>query len=140
MLGYVDASRGYWGLDDEGFFLTNDLVTPAPRGLRFLGRYDRCFKTGGKFVNPAVVETLLVSQDDVRNAVCSPKPHDILGLIPTARVVFEHGKRNDVERLKALCARELEPHMVPREILAVSELPQGGGGKTSLKVDPGSTS
>ena len=140
MLGYVTAAGGYWGLDEEEFFVSSDLVAPAPGGgLRLLGRYDRCFKTGGKLVNPTVVETLLVSQDDVRNAVCGPKPHDILGLIPTARVVFEHGKRNDVERLKALCARELEPHMVPREILAVSELPQGGGGKTSLKVDPGST-
>jgi acyl-coenzyme A synthetase/AMP-(fatty) acid ligase len=141
MLGYLNAAGGYWGLDEDGFFVSSDLVAPAPDGgLRLLGRYDRCFKSGGRLVNPTVVETFLVSQGDVRNAVCSPKPHDILGLIPTVRVVFEHGKRNDVERLKALCVRELEPHMVPREILAVSELPRGSGGKTSLKVDPNSTS
>jgi len=135
MLGYVDAPRGYRGLDDEGFFLTNDLVTFAPDGLRYLGRYDRCFKTGGKFVNPAVVESLLMSQGDVYNAVCSAKPHDILGQVPSVKVVFEREAQTNVERLRALCARELEPHMVPAEIIAVSDLPRGSGGKTLLRAE-----
>jgi acyl-CoA synthetase (AMP-forming)/AMP-acid ligase II len=96
MRGYVDATRGYWGLDDEGFFATNDLVAHTPEGLRLLGRYHRCFKTGGKFVNPAIVESLLMRQDDVRNAVCSPKPHDILGQVSLVKVVFEKSAEIDV--------------------------------------------
>ena len=125
MLGYIDPSRGYWGLEEDGFFVTNDLVALAPGGLRFFGRYDRCFKTGGKFVNPALAESLLMSQDDVHNAVCSARPHDILGQVPFVKVMFEKGAEIDVERLSALCARELEPHMVPREIVAVPDLPKG---------------
>lgn len=74
-------------------------------------------------MNPAVVESLLVSQADVYGAVCSPKPHDILGEVPIVKVVFEKGAQTNVERLRALCARDLEPHMVPREIIAVSDLP-----------------
>ncbi len=130
MLGYVDSSRGYWGIDEDGFFLTNDLVARARDGLRLLGRYDRCFKSGGKFVNPAVVESFFMSQRDIKNALCRAEPHDILGQVPIVQVVFEMDAGADVEQLRALCARELEPHMVPREIVAVPELPSGPGGKT----------
>lgn len=137
MLGYVDLSRGYRGIDDEGFFVTNDLVALSPEGLRFLGRHDRCFKSGGKFVNPAAIESFLVSQDQVFNAVCGAKAHHLLGQVPVVKVVFEKDAEANVERLRALCARELEPHLVPREIVAVAELPRGSGGKTLLRADLG---
>ena len=94
-----------------------------------------CFKTGGKFVNPAVIESFLVSQDQVSNAVCGAKAHHLLGQVPVVKVVFEKNAEANVERLRALCTRELEPHLVPREIVAVAELPRGSGGKTLLRAD-----
>ncbi len=134
MLGYIHPLRGYCGLDEDGFFPSNDLVALGTQGLRFLGRYDRCFKTGGKYVNPATVESLLASQREVKCALCTAKPHDILGQVPVVQLVFEKDAEADVERLRALCTRELEPHMVPREIVAVPDLPRGGGGKILMRA------
>lgn len=133
MPGYVHPSRGYWGLEEDGFFVTNDLVAQGPDGLRYLGRYDRCFKSGGKLVNPAVIESLLKSQDQVKNALCVPRPHNLLGQVPITQVVLEKGAEVSVERLRAFCATELEPHMVPSEIVIVPDLPRGAGGKTLLR-------
>jgi fatty acid CoA ligase FadD36 len=133
MLGYIRPLHGYGGLDEDGFFTSNDLVELGTQGLRFLGRYDRCFKSGGKYVNPATVESLLLSQREVKCALCTAKPHDILGQVPVVHLVFEKDAEADVERLRALCARELEPHMVPREIVDVPDLPRGGGGKILMR-------
>jgi acyl-coenzyme A synthetase/AMP-(fatty) acid ligase len=57
----------------------------------------------------------------------------------TAKVVLEDGAGNDVENLKTLCMRELEPQMVPSEIAVVKDLPQGVSGKTLSGVSSGST-
>ena len=131
MLGYVKARGGYCGLDEDGYFRSADIVVPTPRGgLRHLGRYDRCFKTGGKLVNPSVVERFLMDQPGVARAVCSPKTHSILGSVPTVKVVLEAGMGNDVEDLMTLCRRSLEPQMVPSEIAVVADLPRGVSGKT----------
>ena len=140
MLGYVKAHGGYCGLDEDGYFRSADIVVPTPRGgLRHLGRYDRCFKTGGKLVNPSVVERFLMDQPGVAKAVCSPKAHEILGYVPTVKVVLENGAGNDVEDLKTLCMRALEPQMVPSEIAVVADLPQGVSGKILLGVSSSST-
>ena len=139
MLGYVKARGGYCGLDEDGYFRSADIVVPTPRGgLRHLGRYDRCFKTGGKLVNPSVVERFLMDQPGVAKAVCSPKAHEILGYVPTVKVVLENGAGN-VEALKTLCMRALEPQMVPSEIAVVADLPQGVSGKTLSGVSSSST-
>jgi fatty acid CoA ligase FadD36 len=139
MLGYVKAHGGYCGLDEDGYFRSADIVVPTPGGgLRHLGRYDRCFKTGGKLVNPSVVERFLMDQPGVAKAVCIRKAHEILGYVPTVKVVLENGAGNDVEDLKALCMSELEPQMVPSEIAVVADLPQGISGKTLSGVSSSS--
>ena len=80
-----------------------------------------------------------MDQPGVARAVCSPKAHEILGYVPTVKVVLENGAGNDVEDLKTLCRRALEPQMVPSEIAVVADLPQGVSGKTLSGVSSSST-
>jgi acyl-coenzyme A synthetase/AMP-(fatty) acid ligase len=139
MLGYVKPGVGYWGVDKEGYFRSNDLVTTTPDGgLRHLGRFDRCFKTGGKLINPAAIENLLMNTQSVSRVVCHAKEHKILGFVPSVKVVLGKRARQTAQQLKSLCELELEQHMVPHEIDVVDDLPQTFGGKTLLRTSPGS--
>lgn len=139
MLGYVKEDGAYFGLDEEGYFRSADIMAPSPGGgLRYLGRLDRCFKSGGKPVNPALIETLLMNQPGVAKALCGSEAHTILGEVPVVTVVLEEGSPMSVEDLKCLCARELQPQMVPSRIAVMSDLPLGAAGKTLMRASPDS--
>lgn len=118
-LGYINSSGGYEGLDNEGFFHSNDLMTIGKKGqLHFRGRLDRIFRSGGRLVNPEAIERVLASHPDVRDAVCHPEIHPLLGLVPVAEVVLEPETSLDIDSLRELCRKHMEPHAIPRRILA----------------------
>jgi len=136
-LGYLQANERFVGLDDEGFFRSSDLVSVDSEGrLRFHGRVDRLFKSGGKLVNPTEIEAVLGRHPLVRQVVCRGEPHDLLGRIVVAEVVPE-GPFPDAEAtLRRHCEDHLEAQAVPREIRLVDRLPVSASGK----ADPGAVS
>lgn len=129
-LGYINSSGGYEGLDAEGFFHSNDLLSIGEHGrLHFRGRLDRIFRSGGRLVNPEAVERILASHPDVRDAVCHPEAHPILGLVLVAEVVLEPETSFDLNSLRELCSKHIEPHAIPRRIVAAEawgELAESG--------------
>lgn len=129
-LGYITADGGYEGLDAEGFFHSNDLLSVGEQGrLHFRGRLDRIFRSGGRLVNPEAVERVLASHPDVRDAVCHPEAHPLLGLVPVAEVALEPGASFDLASLKELCGRHVEPHAIPRRIVAADDWQLAESGK-----------
>ena len=138
-LGYLQANERFVGIDDEGFFRSSDLVSVDGEGrLRFHGRVDRLFKSGGKLVNPTEIEAVLGRHPLVRQVVCRGEPHDLLGLIVVAEVVPE-GPFPDAEAtLRRHCEDHLEAQAIPREIRLIDRLPVSASGKTDLgAVSPG---
>lgn len=128
-LGYVTADGGYEGLDSEGFFHSNDLLSVGANGrLHFRGRLDRIFRSGGRLVNPDAVERVLALHPSVEDAVCHAEPHPLLGLVPVAEVVVRPMEAFDAASLKAICAAHVEPHAIPRRITEVGagELAESG--------------
>ncbi len=120
-LGFITADGGYEGLDDEGYFQSNDLVSLGAGGrLHFRGRLDRIFRSGGRLVNPQAVEQVLVSHPDVEDAVCRPQEHPLLGLVPVAEVVIRPAAEFDAAGLMAFCSADVEPHAIPRQIVRVA--------------------
>jgi len=137
-LGYVAADGAYEGLDEAGWFRTNDLIEQEPDGrLHFRGRLDRIFRSGGRLVNPAAVEQVLVSYPVVEDAVCRAETHPLLGLVPVAEVVVQAGADFDVAALMAFCAGQVEPHAVPRRISRVSAGELAESGKRRRPAGPG---
>ena len=132
-LGYLQANERFVGIDDEGFFRSPDLVSVDGEGrLRFHGRVDRLFKSGGKLVNPTEIEAVLGRHPLVRQVVCRGEPHDLLGLIVVAEVVPE-GPFPDAEAtLRRHCDDHLEAQAVPREIRLIDRLPVSASGKADL--------
>lgn len=136
-LGYVTADGGYEGLDPEGFFHSNDLLSLGAHGrLHFRGRLDRIFRSGGRLVNPEAVERVLASHPDVRDAVCQPESHPLLGLVPVAEVVLEPGASFDLASLKELCGQHVEPHAIPRRIVATDGWELAESGKRRRPAGP----
>ncbi len=137
-LGYINPSGCYEGLDAEGFFHSNDLLSIEKNGrLHFRGRLDRIFRSGGKLVNPEAVERILASHPNIRDAVCYPESHPLLGLVPVAEVVLAPEVSFDLNSLRELCAKHVEPHAIPRRIVAAEawgELAESG--KRSRPVGP----
>lgn len=128
-LGYIGEDGGYEGLDAEGFFQSNDLVSLDAAGrLHFRGRIDRIFRSGGRLVNPEAVERVLASHPDVEDAVVEPEKHPLLGLVPVARVVLRPGAEFDLGRLSGHCRGSIEPHAIPRRfsVAKAGELAESG--------------
>ncbi|MFZ4462641.1 MAG: class I adenylate-forming enzyme family protein [Bacteroidales bacterium] len=136
-LGYINADGGYDGLDTEGFFHSNDLLSIGEQGrLHFRGRLDRLFRSGGRLVNPEAVERILACHPDVLDAVCHPEIHPLLGLMPVAEVVLEPGKTIDLDSLKKLCRMHVEPHAIPRRIVVAEAWELSESGKRFRPAGP----
>ena len=130
MLGYIASNGGYEGLDAEGFFHSKDLLDISPDGrLRFLGRLDRIFRSGGKLVNPDAIERVLESLPSVAEAHCHAEEHALLGLVPVAEVVLQEGAEFDPEAILKACAPFIEPHAVPKKISRSSGFQPADSGK-----------
>lgn len=139
-LGYITADGGYEGLDAEGFFHSNDLLSVGEQGrLHFRGRLDRIFRSGGRLVNPEAVERVLASHPDVLDAVCHPESHKLLGLVPVAEVAMKPGATFDLASLKELCGTHVEPHAIPRRIAPAEawELAESGKRRRPAGPKPG---
>jgi acyl-CoA synthetase (AMP-forming)/AMP-acid ligase II len=128
-LGYITAAGGYEGLDGDGFFHSNDLLSRDAAGrLHFRGRLDRIFRSGGRLVNPEAVERVLAAHPAVEDAVCQAEPHPVLGLVPVAEVIVRPATTFDEASLRTFCAARVELHAVPRRItqVAAGELAESG--------------
>lgn len=135
-LGYVQQNGQYTGLDDNDYFYSPDLVRAEPSGeLHFLGRVDRLFKSGGKLVNPAAIEGLLVSHDDIVEARCRQELHEMLGFVPIVEIVPNKSASVDISELRALCQKKLPRHEVPRRFEIRERFAIAPSGKRSASQD-----
>ena len=129
-LGYIAPDGSYKGLDSEGFFHTNDLLSQSPDGnLYFRGRIDRIFRSGGRLINPEAVEKLLTKHPSVLEATCFAEPHHLLGLIPVAEVVIRPEATFDPSSILASCSQFCEPHARPRRISQIKKIELAESGK-----------
>jgi len=136
-LGYIRSDGSYEGLDETGFFPTNDLVELDARGrLHFRGRLDRIFRSGGRLVNPEAVERVLAALPDVEDAVVRAEEHAVLGLVPVAEVVLRAGAVLDPAGLTAACSAEVEAHAIPRRIVQVAAGELADSGKRRRPSGP----
>lgn len=133
MLGYV-TDVGLAGVDDDGWFLSNDLLQRRnDGGLRFHGRVDRIFRSGGHLVSPEGVELALNRHRDVADARCRPEPHDVLGLVPVADVVAAPGRTIDAPSLRRHCRELVDRHAVPRRIEVMESFGVAASGKRASR-------
>ena len=133
-------AAGYWR-DPEltaATFLTGGDVAPGARRLRpgdlgriradgqleFLGRADGQLKIRGHRVEPAEVEAALRALPGVGDAAVLPDRTPQGETALAAVVVPAPGRLIDPAALRGRLAAELPPHLVPRRLLVMAELPR----------------
>jgi acyl-CoA synthetase (AMP-forming)/AMP-acid ligase II len=129
-LGYLRHGGGYDGLDADGYFHSNDLVRADAEGhLRFVDRYDRIFKSGGKLVSPNEAEAVMLQHAAVKDVACRKETHAIFGFVLIAQVVLYDHTQASIPEIRAHCAANLQPHAIPKRFELRDSLPQAASGK-----------
>jgi len=128
-------TRGYWGdddatratLTDDGWLRTGDLARKGMLGtVLFAGRKKDVIKHGGYSVYAIEVERVLEDHPDVAEAAVLGLTDDRKGELPVAAVRLRPGATLDVDALTAWCAERLSDYKVPKQIVAVDDLPRTG--------------
>jgi long-chain acyl-CoA synthetase len=115
----------------NGVFRPDDLLEPAGSGFRIAGRVSDLINVAGKKVNPAEVETHLLSIAGVRQAVVFSRPSTVRNEEIAACVVADKNI-NEAELLRS-CRAHLNGWKIPRRIFLVAEIPVNERGKTSRR-------
>lgn len=146
-IGNFVRDRGEWAsllvgpLSASGKILykTGDLASWRTDGnIRFHGRLDRQIKIRGFRVELGEIETRLLAESTVSEAVVTIQQDLKGGKVLTAYVVLKSNPVQPfaVERFKAYLAAELPPYMVPAFIINLERMPLTPNGKIDRKKLP----
>lgn len=132
---------GYWQMPektaaefrDGGWFVTGDMGLIDSDGyVQLVGREKDLIITGGLNVYPAEVEALLDDRADIAEAAVIGVPHPDFGEAVVA-VVRPSGEF-DPHAVRAELKRELAGFKVPKQVIAVDDLPRNTMGKIQKKL------
>ncbi|MCC6250736.1 MAG: acyl--CoA ligase [Rubrivivax sp.] len=116
--------------DDGPCLHTGDLFRADADGfLHFVARRDDIIKSRGEKVAPREVESVICTLAGVREAAVAGVPDAMLGQAVVAYVVPEPGAVLEARQVIRHCLAGLEPHMAPKEVRFVRELPRTDSGK-----------
>ncbi|MCL2455434.1 MAG: long-chain-fatty-acid--CoA ligase [Micrococcales bacterium] len=133
---------GYWNNPEEtakallpsGWLRTGDLVTVDADGFTtIVDRVKELIITGGFNVSPSEVENVLRAHHDVTDAAVVGAPTSSGGERVVAVVLLRTGVTLDVDALREWCRERLTAYKVPREIVALNDLPRSMLGKVLRK-------
>ncbi len=119
----------------DGWLRTGDLVAVEGDRAVFRGREDQVVNIAGLKVFPQEVEAFLIAQPMVAEARVHGVPNPLAGALLAAEVVLRGRTKDGAEQLaalRAICARELPPHKIPRRFEAVDSIPVSASGKKVL--------
>lgn len=104
----------------DGWFKTGDLGRiDNDHYLTLMGRSKESYRCGGEQVMPTEIEDLLVTHPAVLQAHVVPVPHDRMGEVGCAFVVWRDGKQATTQELIDFCSQNLARFKVPLHVLAL---------------------
>ena len=141
---------GYWNNEElsnkmlkpglipgERILCAHDLFKMDEDGfLYFLGRNDDIIKTRGEKVSPIEVENVIYKIEGIKEVAVLGRPDVILGESIVAFVTTYDRVTINEKEIQRECMANLEPFMVPQEIVFLPEMPKSTNGKidkTELK-------
>lgn len=108
----------------DGYYRTRDRFNVDTNGYYFFaGRSDDMFICGGENTYPLEISRILESHPAVRSAAVVPLPDDVKGEKPYAFVVLVEDGKITEDELKGFVLNHGSPHLVPRHIWFLKELP-----------------
>lgn len=130
MKGYLnrpeDTKKAFWGR----WFRSGDVgVIDDQSYLYIVDRIKELVITGGENVSPREVEEVLYERHEIQECAVIGLPDKEFGERVVAYIIPRQGKDIDPVELKAYCKLHLSAFKVPKEFIAVSELPKSSSGK-----------
>lgn len=132
---------GYWQMPgktaaefrDGGWFVTGDMgLIDADGYVQLVGREKDLIISGGLNVYPAEIEALLDDRADVAEAAVIGVPHPDFGEAVVA--VVKPAGPLDPATVREEMKRDLAAFKVPKQVIAVDELPRNTMGKIQKKL------
>jgi amino acid adenylation domain-containing protein len=121
----------------ERIYRTGDLGRLRPDGcLEYLARKDFQPKVRGHFVDVADIESALIAEQGVRDAVVTTRENARAEPELTAYVVSTDGDTLDVGALRAALADSLPRHLIPIRFRQLDALPLNDAGKVDRRSLP----
>jgi len=112
-------------------YRTGDLARWRPDGsLEYIGRRDAQVKVRGCRIEPREIETVLLAQDTVADAVVVARDASQGQPVLCAYVVWQQAASPDT--LRAALTRALPDYMIPTAIVALERIPLNPHGKVAL--------
>lgn len=132
-----NVMAGYWNNPDatravlkDGRLHTGDLAKADEEGFLYIvGRRSEMIKTGGHRVSPKEIEEVLSGMPGVQEAAVVGVPDEMLGQAIRAFVVREPGGAVSMKEVLKHCSENLEPFLVPHDVVFQDELPKSPTGK-----------
>ncbi|MDG2004890.1 MAG: class I adenylate-forming enzyme family protein [Novosphingobium sp.] len=110
---------------EDGFYKTGDLAEVDEEGYYTIaGRAGDLIRSGGEWVSPAEVESVLHGHPALSDAAVIGIPDPDWGQVVTAFVVPSDGIDVTLDDLRSFCKASLAPHKHPRRLEVVEKLPR----------------
>ena len=136
--------KGYWRMPEktleefthDGYFNTGDKgVTDADGYISIVGRSKDMIITGGLNVYPKEVELVIDEIDGILESAVIGIPDQDFGETVAALIVYEKNERNPaVEEILKLLKEKISNFKVPKQIVAIDELPRNTMGKVQKNI------
>ena len=121
-------------LDAEGYFDTGDLAMIDEAGnLTICGRSKDLIKSGGEWINPTEIETIVGRHPGVGAAAVIGRPDGKWGERPVLIVEPRQGHELDAQALLSSLRGKVEDWWLPDEIALVHSIPLAATGKIDKK-------
>jgi long-chain acyl-CoA synthetase len=135
MKGYYKAPELTAQVLKDGWFYTGDLVRMDEEGyLEYIEKKSPIVVTpSGLKINPAEVESVLLSHPDVDEAAYVGIEDGCGGQMRIAFVVLKEGQCATPEELSDLCYRNLADYKLPKRIEFVDHIPKTAAGEIDRK-------
>ncbi|MBQ7460659.1 MAG: acyl--CoA ligase [Bacteroidaceae bacterium] len=135
MSGYVNAPEATAQVLREGEVFTSDIGSLDDKGmLRLQGRRDDVINVGGYKVNPSEVEEAAGACEGIKDCICIPAPHVVLGTVPKLLYVPKTGQTIKPKDIADFLKGRIESYKIPLLYEAVDAIKRTYNGKLDRKA------
>ena len=133
-LNHGDEERsGY--MTEDGWFRTGDIACIHPDGcLEIVDRSKDLIKSGGEWIGPAIIESVVSSHPGIQESAVIGIPHPKWQERPMLLAVRIAGSNIDEAGLRDYLTGKVARWWVPENVLFVDSLPRTGTGKINKKM------
>lgn len=136
MLGYYCNEEKTAATIKENRLFTGDLGYMDEDGFLYVtGRRDNMIISAGKNIYPEEIENVLMSCDDISEAVVIGRKTDNENCVITAYIVMSDHAVLNMEEIYKLCRDNLENYKIPKEVIPVKKLQKTASGKIKRNIE-----